>query len=80
MFELDEKQTKQLCEWLIGVKQRAYEKQGKVDTFQTEGVPYYGAIGGGLTYSFTPTSLGTVVVVKEMITGEEINLTDFDSW
>ena len=38
-----------------------------------------GAIGGRLTYSFTPTSLGTVVVV-ECACGKKENLTDFDVW
>lgn len=42
--------------------------------------PFYGAMGGGLTYSFTPTGLGVVLIVTESSTGEELNLTDFDSW
>jgi hypothetical protein len=36
-------------------------------------------IGGGETFCFTPTGLGTVVVVKRT-DGKEINLTDFDKW
>ncbi len=38
-----------------------------------------GAIGGRLTYCFTPTGLGTITVIK-CVCGEEINVTDFDSW
>lgn len=38
---------------------------------------YTGAIGGRLTYSFTPTGLGTVVKVK-CACGEEIDLTDYN--
>lgn len=34
---------------------------------------YYGAIDGGLTYS-----LGTVITVKESITGEVLDLTEYD--
>ncbi len=41
---------------------------------------YTGAIGGRYTYSFTPTSIGLVVKVKDAITGEEIDLTDYDMW
>jgi len=41
--------------------------------------PKIGAIGGRTTFSFTPTGVGTVVVVK-CACGEEINVTDFDHW
>lgn len=41
---------------------------------------YKGAIGGAITYSFTPTSLGQVFVVKNNLTGEILNLTDYASW
>ncbi len=44
------------------------------------GRPYYGAIGGALTYSFTPTSLGIVVKVKHGFTDAEIDLSDYDLW
>jgi hypothetical protein len=36
-------------------------------------------IGGGETFCFTPTGLGTAVTVKR-VDGEEINLTDYDKW
>jgi hypothetical protein len=42
--------------------------------------PYYGAIGGGLEYIFTPTGLGDCLVVREHFTKEEINVTDYDNW
>ena len=38
-----------------------------------------GAIGGRLSYQFTPTGLGTAITVK-CACGEEENLTDYDSW
>jgi hypothetical protein len=43
------------------------------------GYPYEGAIGGGLSYEFTPTSIGSCFIVRY---GEEyeLNLTDYDSW
>ena len=40
-------------------------------------IQYKGAIGGGLTYCFTPTSIGTVIKVK-CACGEEIDLTNYD--
>jgi len=38
-----------------------------------------GAIGGVLTFSFTPTSIGTVVKVI-CACGEELDLTEYDLW
>lgn len=39
-----------------------------------------GAIGGRLEYILAPTNLGTVLKVKDTITGLVIDLTDYDSW
>lgn len=43
-----------------------------------DGVPYQGAIGGGTTYSFIPTSIG--VIVKVSANGHELDLTEYDTW
>lgn len=40
---------------------------------------YTGAIGGGETYSFTPTSLGLIVEYKCKC-GKQIDVTDHFSW
>ena len=40
-------------------------------------MPYLGAIGEGLTYSFTPTGLGIVTKVQ-FYTGDTLDLTDYD--
>jgi hypothetical protein len=42
--------------------------------------PYYGSIAGAYTFRFTPTSLGVAVTVRNSETGDEINLSDYDSW
>jgi hypothetical protein len=42
--------------------------------------PYYGATGGGLTYAFTPTSLGTICVVTEAITKKSLNVAEATDW
>ena len=42
--------------------------------------PYIGAIGGGVVYKFTPTSIGLSVTVDYTPTGKSINLTDYDEW
>jgi hypothetical protein len=41
---------------------------------------YGGAIGGRYTYTFTPTSLGTVSKVIDNITKEELDVTDYEGW
>ena len=40
--------------------------------------PYEGAIGGGLTFSFTPTGLGDIIKVKYF--EHQIDLTNYDVW
>ena len=41
-------------------------------------IPYFGAIGGGTTYKFTPTSLGVVVQVESG--GLILDVTNYDEW
>ncbi len=38
-----------------------------------------GAIGGVTSFTFTPTGLGVIVKVR-CGCGEEVDITDFDSW
>lgn len=42
--------------------------------------PYYGAIGGGLTYSITPTGLGNILTVTESTTKKTLNVTEALDW
>jgi len=42
------------------------------------GTNYYGAIGGVLTYSFTPNALGLVIIVQHGVTKAELDLTDYN--
>lgn len=46
--------------------------------FVKPGEPYGGAIGGTVTLSFTPTSIGTVI--KVTCWGETLDITDYGSW
>jgi hypothetical protein len=87
-FDVTEEQYTKLQEWLAEVNKEAMEIQKKTYpkaefpyTYCWErGEPYYGAIGGGLTYRFLPTSIGDCLHVKESITGKEIDLTDFGNF
>ena len=65
IFQLDEDEIKRYEAWHKKLK----KKKPLPST----------AIGGGETFMFTPTGLGTVVEV-ERADGEKINLTDFSTW
>lgn len=86
-FELTPEQVEKVSKWYEEVSQKVIEKQKETmlpedfDEHTSGGkYPYYGAIGGGLTYMFSKTSLGTVVIVEEAITGEKLDVTDYDHW
>jgi len=92
-FNLSAAESQKFVEWREAVNKRAAEKQleasakrGADALSETKRLqkmsrgPYTGAIGGSVTFSFTPTTIGTVAKVKESITGEELVLTDFSDW
>lgn len=83
MFKLDPNQQKQANEWIKEQNEKVYaqqkEEKGRVgDNAWTFGKAYYGAIGGAITYSFTPTGLGVVIKIQHGVTDEELDLTDHD--
>lgn len=78
-FSINVAEAAVISKWLNELKPRILEKQGK-PPLDTNGEPYYGAIGGGVTYSFTPTGLGDILVVTEAITGEKLNVTEALDW
>jgi len=89
-FKLTEDQTIKLAEWVLEQDKLAIEHQKKLFADDTPplhisdcwdmDIPYYGAINGNLTFSFTPTSIGIITVVKNTMTNNEIDLTDYESW
>ena len=87
MFSLDKEQKLKIKAWKAELDKKTIAKQKETMkpsefSFLTQDgkYPYAGAIGGDLTYSFTNTSLGTVVKVKDGFTGEELDVTDYDIW
>lgn len=38
------------------------------------------AIGGRYSYIFTPTSLGYSTIVEDCISGEKLDVTDYENW
>lgn len=89
MFELDKEQSEKLDKWLkteiyppIVARQKA---SGMGDYIMTDDegneYPYEGAAGGGLTFMFTPTSIG--LITRVMYAGDPertIDLSDYDMW
>lgn len=72
-FSLTEEQQKELNGWMKEQDQKVAEKQNRDEA-------YYGAIGGAYTYSFIPTNVGLGVSVRNCLTNETIDLTDYDAW
>lgn len=89
-FSLDSDQQAKLNAFLKEQYAKLVEAQKGTDAEQhhvtgEDGTvyPYLGAVGGGCTYEFSPTSLGTVCKVT-FAAGTKfaatIDLTDYDSW
>ena len=66
IFKLHDDDLKTYVEWLKNHKEEC---------------PVWGktAIGGALTYSFTPTGLGTITTVK-CACGEKLDLSHVEDW
>lgn len=84
-FRLDDAQLVAINLWAAEQDRKVIEEQKSRDDLpgyltDNNTQPYYGAIGGELTYSFTPTSLGTVEKVFHSGTKQELDVTDYDSW
>ena len=50
----------------------------QLETGQVE--VYYGAIEEGYVFTFYPTSVVNIVKIKNTLTGDEIEITDYDNW
>jgi hypothetical protein len=84
MFSLSDEQWKKMHVWFAKIQEEVAAKQWNNPKMREqmldEKTPYGGAIGGALTYSFTPTGLGTVVKVTEGFSNQTIDLTDYEDW
>jgi hypothetical protein len=83
-FTLNDVEEKALKDFLEQRDKEVLEQQRKTlgDDFDflTMGGkhPYHGATGGGLTYRYTPTSIGAIVEVTYC--GVSKDITDYNSW
>ena len=87
-FELDKAQMAQIDAWLKDTvypaviakqkKSRDLRRNANAADCWEMGYPYSGAIGGGLTYEFSNTSIGQVQAARY---GDfRIDLTDYSLW
>lgn len=86
-FTLDDNQADKLDAFINRVNAEKIEEQKQSDEWKDHvvaqecwamGYPYSGAIGGALTWIVTQTSIGMVIKVQYF--GEELDITDYDSW
>lgn len=88
-FVITEEEQKRIAAWCkeqdakaahIQQQSGQYKDDPHKEDLLRRGMPYYGAVGGSLTYHFTPTAIGTVFAVSHAVTKETLDLTDYDSW
>jgi hypothetical protein len=56
------------------------EQDAKVAARQKNKEPYYGAIGGAYVWTRCGTTLGLVIKVRNDLTGDQLDLTDYHNW
>jgi hypothetical protein len=56
------------------------EQNKKVQDFINKNTKYSGAIGGQFTWSFTPTSIGMIIKITDNLSGEVLDVTNYDEW
>lgn len=67
-------------EQIIKADEWIREQDKKVARIQGKPYPNYGSCGGAFTYKFTGTSIGVIVKLSNCITGEKIDLSDYDQF
>jgi hypothetical protein len=79
VFQISEKDWERIRAWQQEIDAKVKEQQ-KGTSDEHRDMAYYGAIGGAYTYSFTPTGMGTVVKVTNVLTGDVLDITDYEDW
>lgn len=90
IFDFDEKELEAANDFIAECLAKDFQLQKDDPDFDSpfkdfeemDGVPYHGAIGGAITYCFTPTSIGTIIVIKYKsphLTAEK-NITNYSNW
>ena len=64
---------------MFGLTPRQLLKANKFVSAHSCDLPYAGAVGGKITYSFTNTSLGQIILIS-CACGADVDLSDYDIW
>lgn len=78
-FVLSDADSKVVNEWWSRHCQEKHKNMYRDMGDGGEPIFYTGATGGGLTYNFSPNSLG-VTTTATCFCGEKLDFTDYDSW
>lgn len=79
IFSLSEKEKSVLTKWKNEQDEDLYLRIKSAADSNPVPQPS-GPIGGVYTYSFTPTSIGVMIKVRNALTEKEIDLTNYDEW
>lgn len=75
-FCLDERQIREIADW-SAEQDNMYKKSNLIK----DNCEYYcGAIGGELTYLFTPTSIGMAIKVHHSGTNQNLDVSHYEDW
>lgn len=79
-FIITREQRKIIDAWHKKIQKRIIKQDKSKEDPVLKGYVYYGTVGGGLRYIFIPTSIGDIVKVQECITGEELDITEYNKF
>lgn len=85
-FEIEERLIPKLMEWKkiqdekVAILQSQSKKFPFGEDFPKGLLPYYGLDGAGYEFSFIPGGIGTYITVKNLITKEELDLSECEEW
>ena len=75
---LDNWLAKEVYPFVIAKQKEIYKNSSFAKQCWELGYPYEGASGGGLTYHFTPSGIGTRITISY---GDyNLDITEYDSW
>jgi len=74
IFSTTKEQDKEILLW-----KKNHDCPMRTDDHGIKDEIYVGAIGGAITYEFTPTGLGECFIVK-CLCGQKFDLTDVSEW
>ena len=72
-FSMDSSQIEKFERW-------AKLQDNKVAKLQNKKFAYYGASGGGYIFEFSPSGIGTSIYVRNSITKDTIDLSEYHNW